>query len=180
MANMINAFLVFFLSNFTLTFFALGLLVSAAAIARAPRPLSKALAVEKLLSWYIFFSIGVSYFYNFVCHVFFGEMAAAFIGWADSPFQFEVGTASLGYAFFGFLAAWRGFDLRLGAVGAFSIFTLGAAAGHIYQIVAERNFAPGNAGVILYTDIFVPLFGLVLLCLQRRYGQAGKPSLRRH
>ncbi|HET6374638.1 MAG TPA: DUF6790 family protein, partial [Methylocella sp.] len=112
-------------------------------------------------------------FYNFVCHVFFGEMAAAFIGWADSPFQYEVGVASLGYSVLGFLAAWRGFDLRLGAVIAFSIFTLGAAAGHIYQIVTAQNFAPGNAGVILYTDIFIPLFGLALLGLQRRYGPAG-------
>jgi len=25
------------------------------------------------------------------------------------------------------------------------------------------NFAPGNAGMILYTDFFIPLFGLLLL-----------------
>ena len=37
-------------------------------------------------------------------HVFFGEIAARFIGWADSPFQAEVGFASLGFAAIGFLA----------------------------------------------------------------------------
>ena len=31
------------------------------------------------------------------------------------------------------------------------------------------NFAPGNAGVIFYVDIIVPLVGFVLLALQRRY-----------
>ena len=30
-------------------------------------------------------------FYNFVMHVFFGDMAAKFIGWQNSPFQAEVG-----------------------------------------------------------------------------------------
>lgn len=119
MADLINAFLIFILSNFTLAFFAVELLFSAAAIAQAPRPSSMAFAVEKLLSWYIFFSIGVSCFYNFVCHVFFGEMAAAYIGWANSPFLYEAGIASLGYAFLGFLAAWRGLDHLFGAVGAF-------------------------------------------------------------
>ena len=70
--------------------------------------------VEKLISWHVFWAIGVGYFYNFVMHGFFGRMSAAFIGWADSPFQFEVATASLGFSVVGFLAAFRSFDLRLG------------------------------------------------------------------
>ncbi len=32
------------------------------------------------------------------------------------------------------------------------------AAGHIYQMVTAHNFAPGNAGVIFYMDIYIPLF----------------------
>ncbi len=88
-------------------------------------------------------------------HVFFGRMSAAFIGWADSPFQFEVGTASLGYAAVGLLAAFRSYDLRLAAVLGPSIFTLGAAVGHIVQMVSAHNFAPGNAGIIFWTDIFI-------------------------
>jgi hypothetical protein len=101
-------------------------------------------------------------------HVFFGRETAAFIGWADSPFQFEVGTASLGFAVVGFLAAWRSFDLRLAAVIGPSIFSLGAAVGHVQQMIASHNFAPGNAGVIFYTDIAIPLVGFVLLWLQWR------------
>jgi hypothetical protein len=51
------------------------------------------------------------------------------------------------------------------------MFTLGAAAGHIYQMVTEHNFAPGNAGIIFYMDILIPLFGLLLLSFQHRDGR---------
>jgi hypothetical protein len=98
-------------------------------------------------------------------------MSAAFIGWADSPFQFEVGTASLGFAIAGFIAAFGSFDRRLIAVIGPSIFTLGAAVGHAYQMVTAHNFAPGNAGAIFYTDIVIPVFGFLLLWWQWRTAQ---------
>ena len=72
--------------------------------------------VEALFSYFLLFSIGVSFFYNFVMHTFFGEMSAKFIGWENSPFQLEVGFASLGFAVVGFLAFRRSFDFRLAAV----------------------------------------------------------------
>lgn len=167
MAQIIKATITFVLTNYSLTFFILGLIVAAAAIARSAKTAGRDLVVEKLLCWYVFFSIGIDNFYNFVMHVFFGAMSARFIGWADSPFQFEVGVASLGFAVVGLLAAFRSFDLRLAAVLGPGIFTLGAAAGHIHQMVTAHNFAPGNAGIIFWTDIGIPLFGFVLLWLQR-------------
>lgn len=170
MSTAIGALIAFLLSNFTLSFLVLGLLVALIAIVRAPRPLSSARVVEKLLAAYCFFAVGVTFLYNFVMHCFFGAMAASFIGWADSPFQVEVGTASLGFSIVGFLAAFRGFDMRLAAVIGPSAFLLGAAAGHVYQMVAAGNFAPGNAGVIFWTDILVPVIGCVLLALSRRSG----------
>ena len=51
-------------------------------------------------------------------HAFFGRLSASFIGWADSPFQFEVATASLGFAVVGFLAAFRSYDLGKAALSA--------------------------------------------------------------
>ncbi|WP_428492931.1 DUF6790 family protein [Rhodopila sp.] len=155
-------------SNYVLVFLVLGLLVAAVAIARAPRPLSSTVVTEKLLAWYVLFNIGVMYLVNFVFHVFFGHLAAAFIGWADSPFQVEVGMASLGFSIGGFIAAFGGFDRRLVAVIGPAIFMLGAAAGHVRQMLVADNFAPGNAGVIFYLDILIPLFGFVLLWRQYR------------
>jgi hypothetical protein len=157
------------LSGFPLTFLVLGLAVALAAIARLPPPRSAAAIVEKLISWHVFFSIGVSFFYNFVCHTFFGEMAARFIGWADSPFQLEVGMASLGFSAVGFVAAFsRSFDLRLAAILGPALFVLGAAVGHVHQMIVARNFAPGNAGIVFWMDIVLPLVGFVLLWLQKR------------
>src|SRR5919106_1427175 len=83
----------FALENFTLTFLVLGLMASCGALVRAPKPLSTALVVEALFAYFLLFSIGFSFFYNFIIHTFFGEMAARFIGWEDSPFQTEVGFA---------------------------------------------------------------------------------------
>jgi hypothetical protein len=158
-------------ANFPLTLFVIGLIAAGVAIARAPRPLTGAVLVDRLLGWYVLFTIAVTYLVNFVFHVFFGQMSAAFIGWADSPFQFEVGTASLGFSIAGFIAAFGSFDRRLIAVIGPSIFTLGAAVGHAYQMVTAHNFAPGNAGAIFYTDIVIPVFGFLLLWWQWRTAQ---------
>jgi len=112
-------------------------------------------------------NIGFSYLYNFVVRVFFGKLAASFIGWEDSPFQLEVGFASLGFAAIGFLAFKGSFDLRLAAIVGPACFLWGAAGGHIYQMITTHNFAPGNAGVIFYSDVLVPILGFIFLGLQR-------------
>jgi hypothetical protein len=161
------------IANYAFTFFVIGLIFAMVAIGRA-RQLDRSLVVEKLLAWHVFWSIGACYLVNFVFHAFFGQMAAAFIGWSDSPFQFEVATASLGFSAVGFIAAWRSFELRLAAIVGPGLFTLGAAAGHVYQMITAHNFAPGNAGVIFYTDIGLPLFGIMLLWLQSRTASAEK------
>lgn len=129
------------------------------------------MVVDKLLAWYVLFNIGAMFLVNFVFHVFFGKMTAGFIGWTDSPFQFEVGTASLGFAVAGFLAAFASFDRRLVAVIGPGIFSLGAAVGHVRQMVTAHNFAPGNAGIIFYMDIVIPLLGFLLLWWQSRLGR---------
>lgn len=158
----------FALSNFTLTFLVVGLVFAAIDLARQRRPRPAGVVAEALLSWFLFFSIGVSFLYNFVMHVFFGEMAARFIGWADSPFQAEVGYASLGFAAVGFLAFRGGRDLRLAAILGPALFLWGAAIGHAIQMVRMHNFAPGNAGVVFWTDILLPVAGFVLLALAGR------------
>jgi hypothetical protein len=56
---------------------------------------------------------------------------------------------------------------RLAAIIGPSVFTLGAAVGHVDQMVTAHNFAPGNAGIIFWSDIGIPLFGFALL-----YGSA--------
>ncbi len=158
----------FVLSNFTLSFFVLGLLAASIDLAWRRRPWPSDAVVEALFTWFLFFSIGVSMLYNFVMHVFFGETAARFIGWADSPFQAEVGYASLGFAAVGFLAFRGARQTRLAAVLGPALFLWGAAIGHALAMARTQNFAPGNAGVIFWTDILLPVVGLGLWELSRR------------
>jgi Family of unknown function (DUF6790) len=155
-----RSMIAFVLGNFTLTFFVLGLIASAIALAFSRERRTRPVIIEALFSYFLLFSIAFSYFYNFVFHVFFGEMAAEFIGWADSPFQAEVGFASLGFAVIGLLAFRGSRDMRIAVV-------VGTAAGHLYQMVTARNFAPGNAGIMFYSDLLLPLVGFIFLWLQR-------------
>jgi hypothetical protein len=165
-----NQVIGFLLANFTLTFFVLGLVAAGVSLAMQQRPPAKGKIAETLLAYFVLFSIGLSFLYNFVCHVFFGEMAARFIGWEQSPFQLEVGMASLGFSAVGLLAFRGGRELRLAAIVGPACFLWGAAAGHIYQMIAADNLAPGNAGIMLYSDLLLPVFGLALLWLTRTRG----------
>ena len=160
----------FVLGNFTLTFLVLGVIAALIAIALKPGGFTFANVAEELLAYFILFSVTISFFYNFIFHVFFGELAAGFIGWADSPFQAGVGYASLGFAAVGLLAFKGNCCVRFAAILGPALFQWGAAAGHIHQIIATGNMAPGNAGIMLYSDIFLPLIGFGLLWLKRRAG----------
>jgi hypothetical protein len=151
------------LSNYPITFFLIGLLGALFSLRNYRGTLTKALAFEALVSFYCLFSVGIFYAYNFVMHVFFGKMAASFIGWPDSPFQLEVGFASLGFGVVGFLAFRKDFGLRLAAITGPAFFMWGAAGGHLYQMIANHNFAPGNAGAMFWADIFLPAIGFFLL-----------------
>jgi Family of unknown function (DUF6790) len=156
------------LSNFTLTFLVIGLLCSVADLSLKPKPLYKQQIIEALFSYFLLFSFGISFFYNFVMHVFFGEMAAAFIGWQNSPLQFEVGFASFCFAIVGILAFRQKIGFRAAAVIGPSLFLWGAAGGHTYQMISNHNFAPGNAGVVFLTDIILPIIGFLLLYQQHK------------
>ena len=170
-------FITFIISNFTLTFFVVGLLCSLVDLSLRQKPLHKQQVIEALLSYCLLFSIGFSFLYNFVMHVFFAEMAASFIGWKNSPFQYEVGYASLGFAIVGIIAFKQNLTFRAAAVIGPSFFLWGAAGGHVYQMISAHNYAPGNAGVIFWSDIILPIVAFALLYQQ--YMQERLVSLNR-
>jgi hypothetical protein len=164
----------FVLGEFGFEFFVLGLLAAMVSIARHPPPRNRNVVGERLLAYYVLFPIGCLYLVNFIYHVFFGAMSARFIGWADSPFQTELGFASLGFALVGFLA-WRGsYELRLAAVVGPAVFLLGAAGGHIYQLITRNNYATGNSGLLLWMDVVIPLTGFLFLALARPRKDSGR------
>ncbi len=167
---MIRDMIKFFLGNFTLTFLILGTIGALFSIYQHRKVKTKALTADILLKYYCLFAIGITYLYNALFHIYFHALAARFIGWTDSPFQIEVGTASLGFGVIGILATRKNFGLRLAAVLGPSIFLLGAAIGHVHQMITNHNFSPGNAGIIFYTDWIVPLIGFILLYRSYKLG----------
>jgi hypothetical protein len=66
-----------------------------------------------------------------VFHVFFGDVAAKFIGWENGPFQAEVGFASLGVGIAGILAFKASLPFRFATLIPPWAFSLGTAGGHL-------------------------------------------------
>jgi hypothetical protein len=145
-------------ANFPLWMLLLGLIFGIAH-ARRVRPSEAPGALAREM---IFWSIGMSGLWGFVFHVFFPSLASGRIGWQSNGFETEVGLANLAIGVLGIAALFRSIEFSWAATVAAAIFLLGAAANHIVGIVAAKNFAPGNAGTILWTDILIPVVTLAL------------------
>ncbi|BAF86446.1 hypothetical protein AZC_0448 [Azorhizobium caulinodans ORS 571] len=125
--------------------------------------------LERLIAYILLFPVGLVGLWAALGHIVFAAQAAASIGWAPSPFQFEVGVANLGIGVAGLIGVWyRNWGYRLAVAVMTGGFLGGAAVGHVVQIVSTGNLAAGNAGPILYTDVLTPLSLLVLLALTVR------------
>ncbi len=135
------------------------------AVWREPRPIMRGFVIDRLLRYLFLFPLGLQGLWAFLGHVFFPERSAAAIGWATSPFQYEVGVANLGLGLASLYVAFRGFEARLATALAAACFLIGAGIGHIRDIVVTGNLAPGNAGPIMVTDFLTPVAVLVLLIL---------------
>lgn len=59
--------------------------------------------------------------------------------------------------------------MRVAAIVVTACFLLGAAGGHILEALRTSNYSSGNVGVVLYTDILLPVIGFTLFWLQHRY-----------
>jgi hypothetical protein len=146
------------------------------AIWREPRPVLRGFVVDRLLRYLFLFPLGLQGLWAFIGHVFFAEQAAASIGWANTPFQYEVGVANLGLGLAAIYAAFKGFEARLAVAIVGACFLIGAGIIHIVDIVGRGNLAPGNAGPILVTDFLTPLAILVLLAFASEKWRPKSPA----
>lgn len=137
-------------------------------IIKNPKYTPTANALRLMFFWYV----GISYVYSGIMHIFFGEMTAASIGWAQSPFQFEMGLANWSIALLGFMAYSKPDRyFQLGVLLALAIVSIGAGLGHIYQVMANHDQATSNAGTTLYIDIIGPIVMLILWWLANRHSK---------
>ena len=111
----------------------------------------------ELLQYGVVYLVGWAGIGAGIAHLLFARSTAASIGWATSPFETEVGWADLAMGVAGVLAGGQPPSYWLGVIVVSSIFRLGAAIGHVRQIVVERNLAPNNTAILLI-DVGVPVF----------------------
>ncbi|HEY9213689.1 MAG TPA: DUF6790 family protein [Ancylobacter sp.] len=160
---------------FPIAMWIVALVVAVLIVLRGSRPIKAAALFDQLLRTILLFPVGLMGLWAFTGHVFFAERTAASIGWATSPFQFEVGMANLGIGLAGVIGAFVASPGFRAAVGVVMIgFLGGAGVGHLVQIAQTGDMAAGNAGPILYTDFLTPLAVLGLLLLQRMARGLGK------
>jgi hypothetical protein len=144
---------------------------------RDKQPRSRARTLEIYLLWWLVIAIGAGNLVGGLYHVFDGVQIAEEIGFTrgDGGFQFENAMADIAIGTVAILCfRFRG-NFWLAALIAVAISWWGDAYGHIYQADVNDNHDPDNTGVVLYSDIFVPLIGLILYALFRRAG-GGQPA----
>ncbi len=102
---------------------------------------------------------------GFIPHVFFPDQIAKGIGWQrGSPFQFEVGVHDGAWGILGLLSIWIRGTFWLATGLGWSLFMLGAAAGHLIETIVKQNFATYNF-FMSFIDAFFAIYILLLLYL---------------
>lgn len=120
---------------------------------------------EILYRWVALLPLGFTAIYAFIMHAFYPDFTAATIGWQNSPFQYEVAMANLGFGVIAILSFRASYGFRLATVIANTCWLWGDAVGHSYQMISHHNFAPGNAGSWFYMDVLLPF--ILIICLMK-------------
>lgn len=130
-------------------------------------------ALEAFLMWQIAIGLGLGYLYAGMGHLFAADRVAESIGWpAGSPFQREVGMWDAAMGIVGLLCLkFRDTGFWTATVLGIGIFSFCAGLGHVYEMVVNGNYAPNNAGPVMYIDLFYPLVLLGLLWLLVKMGK---------
>lgn len=132
------------------------------------KPTNKKKIVEVFLLSFLVISVGIGSLWGFIGHFFLPAQVAANIGWAPgNPFQMEVAFANLAFGILGILCYWFRGNFWTATVISNSVFLLGDAYVHIMNIIQTGNYAPGNAGSVLYLDIIGPAILIVLLVIYK-------------
>jgi hypothetical protein len=158
---------------FQLFFIVLALLGASIHLAFSPKRRSSRLAIAETYLLYLFVVyVGVMGVMTFVFHVFMPARASASIGWAMSPFEYEVGIADLTVGVLGILCIWLQDNFWLATAIANAVWLLGDAVGHVRQMIEHNNHAEDNAGIFLVLEFLMPPIILALTLYSRNKGGA--------
>jgi hypothetical protein len=143
-----KSIIVFILSNFPLVMLALSILI---AFSKSNN------FFHRLCIAMLFFAVGLSGIWGFIMHAFYPEFTSAEIGWQSTPFEYEVAITNLAMGIMGIFAPFSSTGFKKATAVLVAIFLIGAAVGHIHQIISVHNMHSGNVGTILWTDFLIPI-----------------------
>ena len=156
---------------FAIIFPVIAIAGAAVQLARSRRPRTLGHASEVFLVWLLVVWAGIASVFTFLSHTLFANQTAMAIGWpTGNPFQSEVAVANLAVGVLGILCYWIRGSFWLATVIATSVWLGGDAVVHIYDIVVNQNYHPGNVGLPFYFDILLPLLLIVLEIVYRVSG----------
>ncbi|HTP70520.1 MAG TPA: DUF6790 family protein [Dongiaceae bacterium] len=150
-------------------FFALVAFVSASVhvALSAKRRNGAAAVVGTYLIYFLFIYVGLMGLFTAYFHVFEPGRASASIGWAPSPFEYEVGMADLTMGVLGVLCIVFRREFWLATAIGNAVWFLGDAVGHVREMNLHNNHAENNAGIFLVFEFAVPILMLGLVFYHR-------------
>lgn len=148
---------------FFLSIYAIGILGFILHVYMLPRKeRTKSRVLELFLLYQLVFSLGVTSLISFIGLTFMSEYIADYMQWPLCPFMQELGNVNLAFGILGILCIWyRGLFWMATIIG-FSIWILSDGIHHLALYFTENDAIGGNIGVMLYTDIIVPIILLIL------------------
>lgn len=145
-----------------LIIYLLGIIAFLIHFLKLPLPLrSFKKAIELLLLYELVFFVGVTSFLAFIGLTFMPDVVEKTVNWPSCPYQQELANVNLAYGVLGIMSIWFRHSFWIAVVVGFSIWILGDAIHHFWDAFQHNNFSEGNVGLLVYTDVFVP----ILLCI---------------
>lgn len=108
------------------------------------------------LHWMFYIPAGWMFLASGVMHTFFAKSTAKNIGWKTNGFQYELGFVSYGLGLAGIVASYKGPSSWLVLAIVISFFLGLAGINHIYEMIKNKNFSPGNTIILIY-DFGLPI-----------------------
>jgi hypothetical protein len=125
------------------------------------------MVVGTYLIYFLFIYVGLLGLFTAYFHVFEPNRASASIGWAPSPFEYEVGIADLTMGVLGVLCIVFRREFWLATAIGNAVWFLGDAVGHVREMTVHNNHAENNAGIFLVFEFAVPVLMLGLAFYHR-------------
>ncbi|ALG08434.1 DUF6790 family protein [Kibdelosporangium phytohabitans] len=144
---------------------------------RSRHSTSRLARLETFQRWWAVSALGLGSLWLVIAFLAVPDAMAETIGFARTPFEFEIAFANLGLAVLGFRAvsasARERITIGLGA----GMFLWGAVVGHVYQWFANGDHAPGNTGGILVYDMLAPAVMIILARRAQKLARTGQPAV---